>query len=257
MANEVAQSFSGGLMVKLESVKEALPKDFNQTRFVQNCLAFMNEHPDLSTQNQSKIFMLLLKGAYLGLDFMKKECYLISYKGNLQFQTSYIGERKFVKKYAVNPIKDIYAKCVREGDVFTERITDGRQSIDFAPLPFNRGAIVGVFAIVLYKDGSMDYETMAKEDVNAVRNAYSKAANSKPWTNSWDEMAKKVVLRRLCKHIDTDFESVEARNAWEDGSDADFSSKNVVRSAKPVESDPFTDLDEKDVFDGDMEVVDE
>ena len=35
-------------------------------------------------------------------------------------------------------------------------------------------------------------------------------------------MAKKTVLRRLCKHIDTDFESVEARNAWEEGSGMEF-----------------------------------
>ena len=35
-------------------------------------------------------------------------------------------------------------------------------------------------------------------------------------------MAKKTVLRRLCKHIETDFETAEARQAWDEGSGMNF-----------------------------------
>lgn len=256
MANEVATSFSDGLMRRLDAVHEALPANFNKTRFVQNCLSIMNEKPELATYNRDKLFAGLLKGAYLGLDFFKKECYLIPYGKDLQFQTDYKGEIKYVKKYATSPIKDIYAELVREGDVFQKKIVDGQQTIDFEPVAFSQKAVVGAFAVVTFKDGSMQSEVMSTEEINAVRSSYSKAANSKPWKNSWGEMARKVVLRRLCKHIDTDFSSANAMEAWNEGSGMDFSDQNVVKKATVVEDDPFANIEEDDIFDGEMEVVD-
>lgn len=250
MANEVVKSFSEKLTDKLVSVETALPKDFNRERFVQNCLSVMNEKPELAKINKAELVQGLCKAAYLGLDFMSKECYLIPYGNSVQFQTDYKGEKKFVKNYSIRPIQEIYAKVVREGDTFKEKIIDGRPSIDFEPLPFNGNDIVGAFAVVLYKDGGMEYEVMTTKDINSVRNNYSKASNSKAWKNSWDEMAKKTVLRRLCKHIETDFESVEARKVWEEASDS-----NIVRNEK---SDEIVDaFAEESVIDAEYTEVDE
>ena len=234
MANEVKVRFSEQLSDKLVSVESALPKDFNRERFIQNCLAVMNGTPQLAEINPAQVIQGLLKGAYLGLDFLNRECYLIPYANDVQFQTDYKGEVKFTKKYSVRKIRDIYAKVVRNGDSFEEVIVEGRPSINFKPQPFNDGDIIGAFAVVLYQDGGMAYEAMSLKDINSVRNNYSKASESKAWKNSLDEMCKKTVLRRLCKHIDTDFESVEARNAWEDGSGMDFAKPIQVTEAEDV-----------------------
>lgn len=229
MANEVAIKFSEQLTDKLISYETALPKNFNRERFVQNCLTVMNEKPELANINKAELIQGLCKAAFLGLDFMNKECYLIPYGNSVQFQTDYKGEKKFVKNYSIRPIKDIYAKVVREGDFFEERILDGQPTVDFKPLPFNNGKIIGAFAVVLYVDGGMEYETMSTEDINSVRNNYSKASQSKAWKYSFDEMAKKTVLRRLCKHIETDFESIEARNTWDEASGMEFSNTNTIQ----------------------------
>lgn len=236
MANEVVKSFSEKLTDKLIQVEDALPTDFNRQRFVQNCLAVMNEKPELARVNPAELQLGLLKGAYLGLDFFRKECYLIPYGNSVNFQTDYKGEVKFVKRYSIRPIQDVYARVVRDGDFFSEVIEHGKPSIDFKPLPFNTGEIVGVFSVVLYKDGGLDYEIMSKDDVNNVRANYSKATQSKAWKCSWDEMAKKTVLRRLCKHIDTDFESVEAEKAWEDGSLMDVNTATAPKSDELVDA---------------------
>ena len=218
--NEVAVSFSDLLTDKLEIVTQALPSDFNKTRFVQNALAVLNDNPALQKCNRAKLIAGLLKGAYLGLDFANKECYLIPYGDTPSFQTDYRGEIKFTKRYSIRPIQDIYAKIIREGDTFEETIIDGHPSVNFKPLPLNENAIRGVFAVCLFKDGGMQYEVMTTNDVNNVRNNYSRASQSKAWKNSWDEMAKKTVLRRLCKHIECDFESIEARQTWEEANDS-------------------------------------
>ena len=241
--NEVAIKFSEKLSDKLLSVETALPKDFNRERFVQNCLAVMNENPQLAKINPAQVIQGLLKGAYLGLDFLNRECYLIPYGNSVQFQTDYKGEKKFAKKYSIRPIQDIYAKVVRDGDEFVEEIIDGQPKINFKPKTFNKAEIIGAFAVVLYKDGGMEYETMSMDDINNVRNNYSKASNSKAWKYSLDEMSKKTVLRRLCKHVDKAFESIEAHAAWEEGSGMDFSTPVAPTNNKEEVVDVFADVE--------------
>lgn len=256
MANEVVAKFSEQLTDKLVNVEAALPKDFNRERFVQNCLAVMNETPQLANINAAHVIQGLLKGAYLGLDFMNRECYLIPYGKSVSFQTDYKGEVKFTKKYSTRKIMDIYAKVVRDGDEFLEEITDGHPSITFRPKTFNKADIIGAFAVCLFKDGGMIYEVMSVDDINSVRQNYSKASQSKAWKNSFDEMCKKTVLRRLCKHIDTDFESVEAHSAWEDGSGMDFTTASAPISDKEEVIDVFEDVSgnkEVEVIETEME----
>ena len=77
VAEKKPQSFSMALTEKLNSVADALPQDFNKARFVQNALALVNENPNIAKYGQAKIMAGLMKGAYLGLDFYSKECYLV------------------------------------------------------------------------------------------------------------------------------------------------------------------------------------
>lgn len=242
MANEVSIKFSEQLSDRLDSVAEALPKDFNKARFIQNALCVMNDNPSFAKMNAALVMQGLLKGAYLGLDFMNHEAYLIPYQNTVSFQTSYRGDVKFIKRYSIRKTIDIYAKVVRQGDEYSEEIRDGHPTIDFKPLPFNDAEIVGAFAIVLFQDGGMLYESMSVKDIQSVRNNYSKASQSKAWKNSFDEMCKKTVLRRLCKHIETDFESVEAHGAWEEGSGMDFTTTVTPVSDREEVIDVFEEI---------------
>ena len=241
MANEVKVKFGELLSDSLIRVADALPKDFNRERFIQNSMSVLNDNPEFAQISPALVVHGLLKGAYLGLDFMNKECYLIRYGNNISFQTDYKGEVKFTKKYSIRKIRDIYAKVVRDGDEFVEEIIDGHPSLQFRSIPFSNKDIVGAFAVCLFQDGGILYETMSVEDIQSVRNNYSKASQSKAWKNSFDEMCKKTVLRRLCKHIETDFESVEARSAWEDGSGMDFASSAPIGNRDEV-VDVFADV---------------
>ncbi len=211
----------------LESKAEALPQGFNQTRFLQNCMTVLQDTKGIEKVDPRTIARTMLKGAFLGLDFFNRECYAIPYGNTLQFQTDYKGEIKLAKKYSINPIKDIYAKLVREGDEFQEEIIDGKQTITFKPKAFNTGTVLGAFAVVLFKDGSMMYETMSVEEMEQVREKYSKAKNSGAWINSTGEMYKKTVLRRLCKLIELDFDSIEQKQAFEEGSGMEFNNQEV------------------------------
>jgi len=222
---------------------DALPDKFNKQRFMQNCITVLRDGTaDFSKCDASTVVRTLLKGAFLGLDFFNGECYAIPYGNKCQFQTDYKGEIKLCKRYSRNPIKDIYAKVVRTDDFFEEEITDGQQSVNFKPKPFNNGDIIGAFAIVLYQDGSMLYDTMSKEEIEHTRRTFSKAPDSKAWKESYGEMSKKCVLRRLCKLIDLDFDNAEQREAFEEGSDFDVKSKDKQKE-KYQAQDIYADAD--------------
>lgn len=221
MPNEVATNkpkFSVTLTEELNMQRDALPRDFNITRFVNNSIALLNGNEPLikfmKQYGTDQIKMGLIRGAYLGLDAMNGEMYLVPYGSTINFMPSYIGMQKLCMKYSARPIKTIYAKVVREGDEFSEEIVNGEPSITFKPKAFNTGKIVGAFAVCLYADGGMVYEVMSLEELEQCRRS-SKAKNSPAWNSYTQMMYRKTVLRRLAKSIplDMDDKLADAMNA--------------------------------------------
>lgn len=206
----------------------AMPRGFNDTRFLQNCITVLRDTKDIEKCTPMSVARTMLKGAYLGLDFFRKECYAIPYGDQLNFQTDYKGEIKLCKTYSGQPIQDIYAKIVREGDVLNIRIEGGKQLLDFTPLPFNEGKIVGAFAVVYYENGAMVYDAMSPKEIEDIRQKYSKAPNSPAWQKSLGEMYKKVVLRRLIKLIDLHFDRAEQDSAFEEGATTTMDPKKQI-----------------------------
>ena len=227
-------TIKSGLAKKLTENKEALPAGFNQQRFILNCITVIQDmmkdnkkKEQLEKINPKTIPVCLAKAAYLGLDFFNGECYAIPYGGNLTFQTDYKGEIKLCKRYSKNKIKDIFAKVVRQGDFFMEEVDGGKQNVQYRPKPFSNEQMIGAFAIVVFVYGLLMYDTMSSEDIENVRNTYSKMKDSQAWKSSTGEMYKKTVLRRLCKLIDLDFDNIEQQKAYEDGGDVVFNQQSL------------------------------
>ena len=234
------------LIGSLTERAKALPPGFNKDRFTMNCVSVIQDM--LSDKDSAKrlaecsvdsIVIAFMKGALLDLDFFNGECYIIPYGGTANFQTNYRGEIKLCKKYSKNRIRDIYAKNVREGDFFEEKIEGGKQSVTWKPLPFNDEQIIGTFAVVLYEDGSMIYDTMSKAMIEKTRQDYSKMPNSPAWKKSPGEMYKKTVLRRLTKLVDFDFANADQLRAFDEGGDATFEPSGMIEKQSEEVVDVF------------------
>jgi len=237
------------LAKKLQEEASAIPKDFNAVRFLQNCMTVLGDTKDIDKCTPESIVSALIKGAYLGLDFFTRTCFAIPYNKNigtktapkwvksLQFQTSYTGDIFLSKKYSPVKIRDIYAKVVREEDKFDIYVEDGKQHINYKPIPFSDKPIIGAFAVVYYEDGSMLYDTMSQKEIEKTRLNYSKAPDSKAWKNSFAEMAKKTILKRICKLVTLNFDNPKQHEAFDDGSHVD-PAKEVIDVA-PETPDPF------------------
>ena len=223
-------SFSVALTNSLTEQRGALPAGFNITRFVQNSVALLNGNEVLADfarkHGTAQIKAGLMRGAFLGLDALNNEMYLVPYGSTLNFMASYKGMVKLATKYATRPIKSIYAKVVREGDYFEETIVNGEPSINFTPIAFNSKPIIGVFAVCQFADGGIQYEVMSRDDVENCRKS-SKAKNGPAWTSHYSEMAKKTVVRRLAKNlpIDMDASAMEMFNA---GTEIETDAKEIA-----------------------------
>lgn len=224
MAETVAKQdafkgFSLKIQDKLENISGALPQGFNKVRFTQNAIALLNDKPDIAKKyTPVQVMSGLVRGAMLGLDFFNKEAYLVGYGDDLQYQTSYIGAQKLVKKYSIRPVKHIYAELVREGDTFETGIDHNQRFVSFKPMPFNNKPIVGTFAVVEFEDGEILVETMNMDEVESIRKK-SKMGNAGAWKDFTGEMIKKSVIRRICKRIEIDFENPEQRQIFEADTD--------------------------------------
>ena len=248
--NEIAKtqkSFSVALTDKLDSVSDALPRDFNKARFVQNALSLMNDNPDLAKYGQPQLIAGLMKGAYLGLDFYSKECYLIPYGSKLNYQTDYRGEMKLAKKYSIRPIKNIYSEIVREGDEFETGVQNNQRYVTYKPLPFNGNPIIGAFAVVEYEDGGIGVETMSVAELETTRKK-SKASNSMAWKDFTTTMYRKTVIRRLCKYIERDFESAEQLSIYE-------SEMEIETDVREISKNEIAEEANSEEFPIDVEVV--
>lgn len=237
---EKPKTFSEHLMCQLVKVDEALPKDFNKARFVQNSLALLNDNPNLTKFSQTQLVSGLLKGSYLGLDFYSKECYLIPYGSQLNFQIDYRGAKKLAKKYSIRPIRDIYAEVVREGDVFEKKVDGNKTTVRFEPIPFSDKKVVGAFAVVEYADGGLVCDMMSLKELETTRSK-SKASNSMAWKDFTTEMYRKTVLHRLCKHIELEFENVSQMDLWNDSNAME--KKEEVQTDNPFEDDNVIDVE--------------
>lgn len=172
-ADQYLDQIQNQLMKTLTEKKDAMPPGFNQQRFALNCITVIRDmmkdykkREQLQTVDINSIVLCMIKGAYLGLDFLNGECYAIPYKGEMTFQTDYKGEIKVCKRFSDDPIKDIYAKVVREGDVYDEGVEAGVQKLSFKPVPFSNKNIIGAFAVVMYADGTIKYDSMSVEEIN-------------------------------------------------------------------------------------------
>lgn len=231
---EVAKkdAFSTALMESLNEQKAALPSDFNVTRFVQNSVALLNGNEvlmDFAKKNPTGMAQIkagLMRGAFLGLDALNQEMYLVPYGSTLNFMASYKGMVKMATKYATRPIKSIYAKVVREGDEFEEVIIGGEPSINFKPKPFNNAAIIGAFAVCQFSDGGIQYEVMSLADIETCRKS-SKAKNGPAWSSHFSEMAKKTVIRRLSKSLPIDMDA-QAKEMFDAGTDIETDEKALA-----------------------------
>jgi recombination protein RecT len=166
-------------------------------------LTTVAQNPSLLECDRPSLFRSVLTCAQLGLlpDAVLGEAYMVPYKPKgaerkvVQLQIGYKGLLKLARQSG--QISTIDSGIVGANDTFEwEMGLDPKFRI--IPAMGDRGEPIAVYAILRYKDGGFEHEVMTVDQVEAIRQA-SPTGNSPAWQNSWGEMARKTVIRRLLK----------------------------------------------------------
>ena len=184
-------------LINSESMKEqfarALPKHMTPDRFIRVALTALTRTPKLMQCTPASMMKCLLDCSAIGIEPDNRRAYLIPYGTEATLIVSYMGLIELIRRSG--DVTSIRAETVCENDFFTWENGQVEHKIDWRN---PRGKMQAVYAEAIMKSGEKQTAVMTKEEVEAIRKK-SKASGSSPWTEHFDEMAKKTAVRRLSK----------------------------------------------------------
>ncbi len=193
-------------------IAKALPKVMTPERFTRIALSAVSNTPELANCTPKSFLAAMMNAAQLGLEPNTPlgQAYLIPYrnKGTLecQFQVGYKGLIDLA--YRSGDVKTIQAHVVYEHDEFEYEL-GLEPKLRHIPAKDNRGEPIWFYAVFKLINGGEGFEVMSIEDVRNHAKKYSKSYSSSysPWTTSFEEMAKKTVIKKVLKYapMKTDF----------------------------------------------------
>lgn len=191
-----------------------LRKYVTPERVVRVALMSIDKDPNLKLCTPKSILGAVMEASKLGLEIggVAGHAYLVPFKNRVkdadgnwhsqwlaQFIPGYRGLVQLV--YRAGGI-DIDADVVYEADKFdwqrgTQPFLSHKPSLDA-----DRGPLVGAWALARFPDGRSRFEIMSVAQIDRIRETSATGQSPKsPWTNHYDEMAKKSVAKRLIKWL--------------------------------------------------------
>lgn len=192
----------------LEASKRALelvlPKHLDATRICRIVLGAISSNPRLAECRPNSVILAVMQACQLGLEpgSVSGEAYLVPYKGECKLIPGYRGLMKLARN--TGEVLVIEADVVYAGDEFkfSRGIVPVLEHTPFFLLgrSGNRGQVVAAYAMARLRSGMTHIDVMSREDIDLVRKR-SRSSEDGPWVTDFAEMAKKTVVRRLCKYL--------------------------------------------------------
>lgn len=187
----------------------ALPRYYSPEQFTVIVRTAINKNPKLAECDPTSFLTSLLTAAQMGILPNGRDGHLIprwngkNQRNECTFLADYKGTVGLIRRN--DDVADVYAVNVCKQDLF--KITQGlhRDIIHEPDYTKDRGEIIGVYAVILYKSGLATWEFLSRSEVESIRERSEswKAHKSKgydtPWKADEGEMFKKTALKRVSK----------------------------------------------------------
>lgn len=227
-----------------QQIALALPKHMTADRLARIALTEVRKTPALGRCDQASFLGAIMQCAQLGLEpgGALGHAYLLPFENRkrqiteVQFIVGYRGMIDLARRSG--QILSLEARAVYAADKFHVALglnPDLTHEPDWEAA--DRGPLRFVYAVAKLKDGGTQFEVMSRAEIERVR-AKSRAGQSGPWVDHFEEMAKKTVIRRLFKYLPV---SIELASAVEQDErvDIDLSQDNPLTiDAETGEIDP-------------------
>jgi recombination protein RecT len=191
-----------------EPMARLLPRHIPVERALELCAMAIRETPKLLECTQASLVGSLIECTKLGLSPNNHlgHAYLIPFRNSqagtfeCQLVIGYQGFLELVRRSG--SILKVESRAVFGGDEFdfdygTNPYVKHKPAGDEIP-----ASLTHVYAIAWLAGGVTQFDVMSKKDVDRIR-SMSKAGSKpgSPWVNHYVAMAKKTVIRRLCKTL--------------------------------------------------------
>lgn len=203
-ASSGKKSIQDLIKIMAPEIRKALPSVLTPERFTRMVLSALSTNPKLGACTQMSFLGAMMTAAQLGVEPNTPlgQAYLIPYKNKgvdeVQFQLGYKGMIDLA--YRSGQVSNIQAHTVYEHDKFDYAL-GLEPKLEHVPAAGDRGEATHYYAVIRMKDGGFCFAVMSKQDVIRHAEKYSKAYSGfSPWKTSFDEMAKKTVLKRALKY---------------------------------------------------------
>jgi len=231
----------GDLLTKHEKqIQMALPREISVKRLIRVALTTMRKTPKLAECSAASLCGAVIQAAQLGLDVDSNlgHAYLVPYGQECTLIVGYRGMLDLVRRSG--EAASVEARAAYKGDAF---------EVDFGLVPklLHRPCgetapenLTHVYAIIRLRNGTVPlFDVMTKAEIEKIRSR-SRAKNSGPWITDYAEMAKKTVLRRLCKTAPMSVEVARAVGL-DEAADANLSQAldvewKAVEEQEPIET---------------------
>lgn len=250
MSKNLVVSIEKSLTSRIEEVQEALGSNQKAEKFKRSLVIELKKNPALLKCDPVSVLGSAFTAASLGLEFgnFLGQAYLVPFKGQCQLMPGYRGYLKLL--YNSPLVKSITCETAHENDEFTYKLGTN-QEIHHVPASSNRGPLTHAYAIVSLQNGGSSILVMNRDEIQKHRQL---AGKDNIWKAHYEEMAKKTVIRKICKYLPlhTELQSAIGMDDLVDGKvdqgnrhnvpdsiEADFQNVSEKPTKEKNEIDPF------------------
>lgn len=122
-----------------------------------------------------------------------QDCFIVPFRGEATFQMGYQGYMRLAGQAGV----DIISGAIHQNDQAVYKPTDLHNPLEIQSPIINRGNVVAYYAIATHGDRRF-VEIMETSEIDKIKQS---ARTKYIWDAHYGEMARKTVVRRLCKQI--------------------------------------------------------
>ncbi|MGC8174573.1 recombination protein RecT [Escherichia coli] len=198
----------------------ALPRHMTPERMIRIATTEIRKVPELGECDSMSFVSAIVQCSQLGLEpgSALGHAYLLPFgngeaesgKKNVQLIIGYRGMIDLARRSG--QITSLSARVVREGDEFSFEFGLDEKLIH-RPGENEDAPITHAYAVAKLKDGGVQFEVMTRKQIDRIRDTHSKAAisaakkrRSSIWTDHFEDMAKKTVIRKLFKYLPVSIE---------------------------------------------------
>jgi len=193
-----------GVMLKKaeRQIEAVLPKHLSAERVMMVAWTLIQRTPKLRECTAESVVQSIVQASTLGLE-LGRHAHLVPFGNTCTMIPDYKGIVHLARN--AGAVRQIDARIVYANDFFEVEYGLEPTLVHKSDPLGARGAVVGVYAVATILDGTKKFEVMSKADVDAIRKR-SKAKDNGPWVTDYEEMAKKTVIKRLCKLLPQSYE---------------------------------------------------